>query len=186
MRVACETKGLRATHLRSATSNKPLEWTGHQRFTASPPRAACLPLRGSVRRMVRSSKDGVVFMGARKYLIHSGLDSTATRAKMVADTQDIMKIQRKRTAVFFASIVFGALFLAMLTSDVFASSWWLPSDGWKSMPNKLFRDSRQYIAQQSKTCCLSSGAQCQLNSSLPSGSPCICSTSLGPRKGTAC
>ncbi len=34
------------------TSNKPLEWTGHHQQSAAPPQAPCLPLRGSVRRIV--------------------------------------------------------------------------------------------------------------------------------------
>ena len=32
-------------------SNMPLEWTGHLLLFASPPQAACLPLRGSVQRI---------------------------------------------------------------------------------------------------------------------------------------
>jgi hypothetical protein len=33
---------------RSATSNKPLEWTGHNQPSCAPPQTPCLPLRGSV------------------------------------------------------------------------------------------------------------------------------------------
>lgn len=34
---------------RCNSSNKPLEWTGHQMLSAWLPHAPCLPLRGSVR-----------------------------------------------------------------------------------------------------------------------------------------
>jgi len=30
------------------TSNKPFEWTGHHKLSATPPQASCLPLKGSV------------------------------------------------------------------------------------------------------------------------------------------
>ena len=33
---------------RSATSNKPLECTGHNQLSSAPPQTPCLPLRGSV------------------------------------------------------------------------------------------------------------------------------------------
>jgi len=38
---------------RKLLSNQPLERTGPHSFSASPPQALCLPLRGSVRRMCR-------------------------------------------------------------------------------------------------------------------------------------
>ena len=34
------------------TSNKPFEWTGRHQFFASPPQASCLPLKGSVIRII--------------------------------------------------------------------------------------------------------------------------------------
>jgi len=48
MSVACEAKVCERYLRGSASSNKPLEWTGHRQLSVSP-RSLCLPLRGSVR-----------------------------------------------------------------------------------------------------------------------------------------
>jgi hypothetical protein len=48
MRVACAAEVCRRYLWEVDTSNKPFEWTGHQRLSAAPPQIPCLPLRGSV------------------------------------------------------------------------------------------------------------------------------------------
>jgi hypothetical protein len=52
MSVACEAKVCERYLRGSASSNKPLEWTGHRQLSVSP-RSLCLPLRGSVSNKLR-------------------------------------------------------------------------------------------------------------------------------------
>jgi hypothetical protein len=50
--------------------NKPFEWTGHHHLSASPPRALCLPLKGSVLRTERQQIKMLIGQINRR---HSGL-----------------------------------------------------------------------------------------------------------------
>lgn len=44
--------------MQTSLPNKPLEWTGPQDLSAAPPKAPCLPLRGSVRRILCRNPSG--------------------------------------------------------------------------------------------------------------------------------
>lgn len=44
-------------------SNKPFEWSGRHKFSATPPYASCLPLKGSVMQFGEQAVDGAVHNG---------------------------------------------------------------------------------------------------------------------------
>jgi hypothetical protein len=52
MSVTCAAGGWGCFLWEGDTSNKPFEWTGHHQLSAPPPQDSCLPLKGSVRRIV--------------------------------------------------------------------------------------------------------------------------------------
>ena len=54
MNVACGAEARGRYLWEGDTSNKPFEWTGHHQFSATPPQALCLPLKGSVIRIQQS------------------------------------------------------------------------------------------------------------------------------------
>jgi hypothetical protein len=52
-------------------SNKPLEWTGRQQLSATPPKTPCLPLRGSVIRTLKCDQTAGINPNGHARQVHA-------------------------------------------------------------------------------------------------------------------